>query len=101
MKYSQSAPRSAPRPDRLDGQSARYYAGYADRPGGSDGYVKAEELRVLNMMFDAKRLPPVLLELYNHSGYKYLFAHNFDYYKERDFPSLIPSEEEFETLIKQ
>lgn len=66
--------------------------------GGKHGYVKAEELRVLNMMFDAKRLPPVLLELYNHSGYKYLFAHNFDYYKERDFPSLLPSEEEFETL---
>lgn len=67
-------------------------------PGGRHGYVKANNLRVLNLMFDAKRLPPVLLELYNHTGYKKLFAHSCDYYDKVDFPSLTIAEDAFENL---
>lgn len=67
-------------------------------PGGKHGYTRAEELAVMNLVFDAKRLPLVLLELYNHPGYKSLFAHPHDYYAGVDFPSLSLSEESFREL---
>ena len=55
--------------------------------GGHHAYTAVSpDFAVFNLLFDAGRLPPVLLELYSHPGYKQIFLRDHTAYGEQDFP---------------
>lgn len=71
--------------------------------GGSHAYTEAEDLEVINLLFDTVRLPPVLLELYSTRVYKKIFHGRSMTEKQNDFPMThLPDEvfNELETLLK-
>ena len=55
-------------------------------PGGSHAFVETENLEVINLLFDASRLPSLLMEFYSHPVYRELFIRNITHYENRDFP---------------
>lgn len=71
--------------------------------GGHHAYTEAsDDFSVINLMFDAARLPPVLLELYTGAVYKHVFLHKYSLYEKQDFPLTHLNEEvfsEFEILL--
>ena len=68
-------------------------------PGGVHSYTDVnEDFFLINLLFDTTHLPPVLLELYTHPGYKKLFLKDFARYGENDFPMLHPADEVFNEL---
>lgn len=67
-------------------------------PGGLHAYVEVEALALINLLFDASRLPSMLLELYSHPAYKKLFMRDVTHYWNRDFPFFTPAAEDFAEL---
>ena len=55
--------------------------------GGHHAYTAVSpDFAVFNLLFDTGHLPPVLLELYSHPGYKQIFLRDYAAYGEQDFP---------------
>ena len=67
-------------------------------PNGMHAYVESEGLTLINLLFDAGRLPAVLMELYSHPAYKELFMQDVSRYRNRNFPCFTPPESDFSEL---
>lgn len=68
-------------------------------PGGIHCYTcVSDDLFLINLLFDTTQLPPVLLELYTHPGYKKLFLKDLSHYENEDFPFFHPEEVVFDEL---
>ncbi len=67
-------------------------------PNGMHAYVQSDNLTLINLLFDASRLPAVLMELYSHPAYKELFMQNASHYHNRNFPCFTPMESDFSEL---
>ena len=74
-------------------------------PNGIHGYYETENLEIFNLLFVANRLPLPLLELYSHPGYKYLFAHDLEFFGQAGrYPRMtLPDEQfmEFEDMLRR
>lgn len=68
-------------------------------PGGWHSYTEVnDDFFLINLLFDTAQLPPVLLELYTHPGYKELFLKDLSHYDDCDFPLFHPADEVFAEL---
>lgn len=67
-------------------------------PDGMHAYVKSDNLTLINLLFDASRLPAVLMELYFHPAYKELFMQDVSHYHKQGFPCFTPPESVFSEL---
>lgn len=70
---------------------------------GTHGYYDTKNLEIFNLLFVADQLPLPLLELYSHPGYKYLFAHDLEFFEQTGrYPRMTLPEDsfsEFEDLL--
>ena len=68
-------------------------------PKGIHAYTgAAEDLFLINFLFDTDHLPPVLLELYAKDSYKKLFLKESSRYEGTDFPFFHPDADRFDEM---
>ena len=67
-------------------------------PQGNHAFVESCGMSVINLLFDASKLPPLLMELYAQPMYRELFIRDISHYENRDYPKLTPPENVFNEM---